>query len=34
MPHSHAPWPPYGRLETSRLLKAIHYMLHMRIMMR
>jgi hypothetical protein len=34
MPHSPARWPPYGRPETSRLLKVNHYMLHVRIMMR
>jgi hypothetical protein len=28
MPHSPARWPPYGRPETSRLLKVNHYMLH------
>jgi hypothetical protein len=34
MPHSPARWPPYGRPETSRLLKVDHHMLHVRIMMR
>ena len=34
MPHSPARWPPYGRPETSRLLKVNHYMLHVRMMMR
>jgi hypothetical protein len=38
MPHSPARWPPYGRPETSRLLKIDHYidhyMLHVRIKMR
>ena len=34
MPHSPARLPPYGRPETSRLLKVDHYMLHVRIMMR
>ena len=34
MPHSPARWPPYGRPETSRLLKVNHYMLHLRIKMR
>ena len=34
MPHSSARWPPYGRPETSRLLKVIHHMLHLRIKMR
>jgi hypothetical protein len=34
MPHSPTRWPPYGRPETSRLLKVNHYMLHLRIMMR
>jgi hypothetical protein len=34
MPHSPARWPPYGRPETSRLLKVDHYMLHVRIKMR
>jgi hypothetical protein len=33
MPHGPARWPPYGRPETSRLLKVDHYMLHLRIMM-
>jgi len=34
MPYSPARLPPYGRPETSRLLKVNHYMLHLRIMMR
>src|SRR5918994_2452660 len=34
MPHSSARWPPYGRPETSRLLKVDHCMLHLRIKMR
>ena len=34
MPHSPARWPPYGRPETSRLLKVNHYTLHLRIKMR
>jgi hypothetical protein len=34
MVHSSARWPPYGRPETSRLLKVDHYMLHVRIKMR
>jgi hypothetical protein len=34
MVHSPARWPPYGRPETSRLLKVDHYMLHVRIKMR
>jgi hypothetical protein len=34
MPHSLARWPPYGRPETSRLLKVDYYVLHLRIMMR
>jgi hypothetical protein len=34
MPHSPARWPPYGRPESSRLLKEDHYILHLRIMMR
>jgi hypothetical protein len=34
MPQSPARWPPYGRPETSRLLKVDHYLLHLRIMMR
>jgi hypothetical protein len=34
MPHSPARWPPYGRSETSRLLKVDHRMLHVRIKMR
>jgi hypothetical protein len=34
MVHSPARWPPYGRPETSRLLKVDHFVLHMRIMMR
>ena len=34
MPHSPARWPPYGRPETSRLLKVDHYMLHLRMKMR
>jgi hypothetical protein len=34
LPHSPARWPPYGRPETSRLLKVDHYMLHLRIKMR
>ena len=34
MPHSLARWPPYGRPETSRLLKVDHNMLHARIQMR
>jgi hypothetical protein len=34
MVHSPARWPPYGRLESSRLLEVDHYMLHMRIKMR
>jgi hypothetical protein len=33
MVHSPARWPPYGRPETSRLLKVDHYMLHVRIEM-
>ena len=33
MVHSPARWPPYGRPETSRLLKVNHYVLHLRIMM-
>jgi hypothetical protein len=32
--HSPARWPPYGRPETSRLLKADFYMLRIRIKMR
>ncbi len=32
--HSPARWAPYGRPETSRLLKDDHYMLHLRIKMR
>jgi hypothetical protein len=31
--HSPARWSPYGRPESSRLLKVNHYMLHMRIIM-
>src|SRR5918997_6557 len=34
MVHSPARWPPYGRPETSRLLKVAHYMLHVRTEMR
>jgi hypothetical protein len=34
MPHGPAGWPPYARPETSRLLKADHDMLHVRIKMR
>jgi hypothetical protein len=34
MPHSPARWLPYGRPETSQLLKLDHYMLHARIKMR
>ena len=34
MPYSPAPWPRYGRPESSRLLKVDHYMLHLRIKMR
>jgi hypothetical protein len=34
MPHSPARWPPYGRPDTSRLIKVENYMLHMRIKMR
>jgi hypothetical protein len=34
MPHGPARWPPYGRAETSRLLKVNHYMLHLRRMIR
>jgi hypothetical protein len=34
MAHSPAHWPPYGRPETSRLLKVNHYMLHVRMKMR
>jgi hypothetical protein len=34
MPHSTARWPPYGRPESSRLLKVGHCMLHLHIMMR
>jgi len=34
MVHSPARWAPYGRPETSRLLKVNHYMLHVRIKMR
>jgi hypothetical protein len=34
MLHSLAPWPRYGRPETSRLLKVDHYMLRLRIIMR
>jgi hypothetical protein len=34
MPHSPARWPPYGRPESSRLLKVNHYLLHVRIKMR
>ena len=34
MPHSPARRSPYGRPETSRLLKADHSMLHLRIKMR
>jgi hypothetical protein len=34
MPHSPTRWTPYGRPETSRLLKVNHYLLHLRIMMR
>jgi hypothetical protein len=34
MLHSTARWPPYGRPETSRLLKVDHYLLHLRIKMR
>src|SRR5215211_7154244 len=33
MPHSPTRWPPYGRPESSRLLKVSHYMLHVRIKM-
>jgi hypothetical protein len=33
MPHIPARWPPYGRPESSRLLKVNHYMLHVRIKM-
>ena len=33
MPHSSARWPPYGRPETSRLLKVDYYMLHVRMEM-
>jgi hypothetical protein len=33
MPHSPARWSPYGRPETSRLLKVDHYMWHVRIKM-
>ena len=34
MVHSPARLPPYGRPETSLLLKVDHYMLHVRIKMR
>jgi len=34
MPHSPARWPPYGRPDTSWLLKVDHYMLDVRIKMR
>jgi hypothetical protein len=34
MPHSPARWPPYGRPETSRLLKVNHNMLHVHLKMR
>jgi hypothetical protein len=34
MPHGPARWPPYGRPETSRLLKVDHFMLDVRIIMR
>jgi hypothetical protein len=34
MSHSPARWPPYGRPETSRLLKVDHYMLDVRIKIR
>jgi hypothetical protein len=34
MVHSPARWPPYGRPETSRLLKVDHFVLHLRRMMR
>jgi len=34
MPHSPARWPPYGRPETSRLLKVNQDMLHIRTEMR
>ena len=34
MVHSPARWPPYGRPETSRLLKVNHYLLRVRIKMR
>jgi hypothetical protein len=34
MMHSPARWPPYGRPKSSRLLKADHYTLHLRIKMR
>jgi hypothetical protein len=34
MPHSPTRWPPYGRPETSRLLKVDHYFLHVRILIR
>jgi hypothetical protein len=33
MPHSPSLWPPYGRPESSRLLKVNLCMLHLRIMM-
>ena len=32
--HSPARWPPYGRPETSQLLKVDHYVLHVRMKMR
>src|SRR5918992_5531602 len=34
MPHNSARWPPYGRPETSRLLKVDHYILHVCIKIR
>jgi hypothetical protein len=34
MTHGPARWPPYGRPETSRLLKVDHNVLHVRIKMR
>jgi hypothetical protein len=33
MPHSPARWLPYGRPETSRLLKVNHYIAHLRMKM-
>jgi len=34
LPYSPAPWPPYGRPETSRLLKVDHYLSRTGIMVR